>query len=64
MTVSTTTETFTEISTRLAKKYENSAPAAALFYIDNEADYGVCIEAPSILKEFINNMAWGKGIFI
>ncbi|KAF9512548.1 hypothetical protein BS47DRAFT_1363099 [Hydnum rufescens UP504] len=60
MTVTTTTETFTEIFTRLAKKYKNYAPAAALFYWDNGATHGVRVEAPSILKEFVDNVAWGK----
>jgi len=60
MTVTTTTETFTDIFTRLAKKYKNYAPAAALFYWDNGATHGVRVEAPSILKEFVDNVAWGK----
>jgi hypothetical protein len=64
MTVTTTTETFTDIFTRLAKKYKNYAPAAALFYWDNDSTHGVRVEAPSILKEFVDNVAWGKGIFI
>ncbi|KAF9512549.1 hypothetical protein BS47DRAFT_1345328 [Hydnum rufescens UP504] len=49
MTVTTTTETFTDIFTRLAKKYKNYAPAAALFYWDNGATHGV-----------VDNVAWGK----
>ena len=60
-TVTTTTKTFTELFVGFSDKYKNYAAASALFYWDNGSTHGVRVEAPSILKEFVDNVAWGSG---
>jgi hypothetical protein len=56
MTVTTTTDDFNVIVERLLRKYARRAPAAVLFYWNNGSTWGVRVEAPSIFKEFIDNV--------
>jgi hypothetical protein len=61
MTVTTTTTTYTKLYEARLEKYKNSEPAAALFYYDDSHNGGLRIEAPSIVREFVDNVAFGRG---
>ena len=65
MTVSTTTKTYDQLLTEIeTKKYDNAHAAATLVYWDNKDTLGLRVEAPSIMKEFVDNVAFGRGAFI
>lgn len=64
MTVTTTTQTYTQLVEDRLSKYKNSAPAAALFYYNNGWDMGLRMEAPTIMKEFKDNVEFGRGAFL
>lgn len=61
MTIKPSTETYAQlVSDRLAQ-YPVNCAAAALLYYDKDVQLGVRIEAPSIMKEFVDNVAFGRG---
>ncbi len=57
------TTTHVDLLTGLAKSYKRSTPAAALFYWDDNNKHGLRIEAIEIMKEFVNNVHFGRGMF-
>jgi hypothetical protein len=69
--VSTTNDTYDTLYKAIeAKKYKQFVPAAGLFwkrtvsYDSNNKpvyDYGFRIEAPTIMREFTNNVNFGAG---
>jgi len=58
--VSTTTKTFKELYAERLSKYKHMEPAAALFYWGEGTTRGVRLEVPGIMKEFIDNVAFGR----
>ena len=63
--VNDTTDTFSTLREKLEKKYKYCVPAAALFWRrylgEGKYEYGLRIEAPSIMKEFVDNVNLGTG---
>jgi len=58
--VCTTNQTFKELYAERLNKYKHMEPAAALFYWGEGNTYGVRLEVPGIMKEFIDNVAFGR----
>ncbi|KAF8581440.1 hypothetical protein K439DRAFT_1619025 [Ramaria rubella] len=54
-----TDKTFRELFKERLDLYNNITPAAALFY-DHNGDVGLRIEAPSIAKEFVDRLPFGR----
>ncbi|KAI0260744.1 hypothetical protein BC834DRAFT_507190 [Gloeopeniophorella convolvens] len=54
------TTTFADELARLAKAYEKNCPAVALFYISDTGTRGLRVEATAIMKEFVDNVEFGR----
>lgn len=56
--------TFAEEIAALINQWDNFCPAAALFYWGkNSNDTGLRIEATEIMREFVDNIQFGRGLF-
>lgn len=64
--VSTTSDTYDTLFTNLTKAYGEVVPAEALFWKrslgGNNYDYGLRVEAPTLMKEFTDGVNLGTGM--
>ena len=63
-----TEKSYEQIFSELEKKYQNNVAAAALFWKRDPGDgtyqYGLRVESPSIMKEFIDKVNLGTGTLL
>jgi len=58
--VATTSDTFDQLFAGFQKTYQNFAPAEALLWWWNSSNFGIRVEAASLMLEFTNGMYLGK----
>lgn len=63
MPVYNTTSSFKQIRDEAEDIFDNSSPAAALVYHGGSPQdfIGIRVECPGISKEFVSNIAFGRG---